>query len=81
MVRRAILETKTIMSDLETLIASLQAHPNNWKNQRELLKQLRSTRQRRSDLVVEYGEKLLSQHAGQLGAEGMWLLRKGMCAS
>lgn len=57
------------MSELEALIADLRAHPSSWKLQRELLKQLRATRQRRSDLVVEYGERLLASHSGKLGQE------------
>lgn len=50
------------------MIENLQSHPTSWKLQRELLKQLRINKQRRSDLVVTYGEPLLASHAGQLGA-------------
>ncbi len=55
---------------MEELEAQLEVNPNNWKTQRELLKQLRITKLRHSDLVLKYGEKLLTNHPRQLGSEG-----------
>jgi len=57
------------MSELDTLISNVQAHPTNWKLQKDLLKQLRQSKQRKSDLVLKYGESLLENHAGSLGSE------------
>jgi tetratricopeptide (TPR) repeat protein len=54
-------------SELETQIANAYAHPTNWKSHKELLKTLRQTKARRSDVVVNFGEKLLASHTGLLG--------------
>lgn len=58
-------------SELEAQIANAYAHPTNWKLHKELLKTLRQTKARRSDVVVKFGEKLLDSHSGVLGNEGM----------
>lgn len=58
------------MSEVEELIAKAQAQPTNWKLHKEVLKSLRQSRIRRSDVVVNLGEKLLASHTGVLGHEG-----------
>jgi tetratricopeptide (TPR) repeat protein len=56
-------------SELDTQIASAYTHESNWKLHKELLKNLRQNKSRRSDVVVHFGEKLLSSHSGSLGHE------------
>ena len=59
------------MSETEALISNAYAHPTNWKLHKELLRNLRSTKLRRSEVVVQFGEKLLASHTSVLGNEGM----------
>eukprot|EP00026_Physarum_polycephalum_P014398 Phypoly_transcript_14907.p1 GENE.Phypoly_transcript_14907~~Phypoly_transcript_14907.p1 ORF type:complete len:310 (+),score=51.07 Phypoly_transcript_14907:39-932(+) len=54
-------------SELETQITSAYAHPTNYKLHRDLLKNLRQSKARRSDVVVKFGEKLIASHVGLLG--------------
>lgn len=54
---------------LERLVHGLRKSPNSFSKQQELLAFLRKSNIRRSDLVQEYGSKLL-QHRSRLGASG-----------
>lgn len=59
------------MSEVEELIVKAQAQPTNWKLHKEVLKSIRGARIRRSDVVVNLGEKLIASHTWVLGSEGI----------
>ena len=55
---------------IEELAKQLRQSPNSFAKQRELMSVLRSSKIRRSDLVNEFGGKLLEKSRSKLGDEG-----------
>lgn len=62
----------TDVAELDRLVAEIRKSPNSFSKQKELLAFLRKSKIRRSDLVQEYGTKVL-QHKSSLGSS-VWMI-------
>jgi len=59
-------------NNLEDYLEALQKTPSDFNTLRNLLKFLRQTKLRRSDIACQYGHKLLKEHANKLGHIEVW---------